>query len=164
MLDADPARTPRLFDEALSHCDAGNVLNALMVGVVMLDSQLFLTYANATALRLLTISPAQAKGRPFLSLFREEPSLEESLNVAMASGVRRSIESVQLHTEYYFGREEPTERLSVEIRPIDGFTTGIHLLLQIARSGELCAARRPERLVAGRDTSHGNWGSCRCCL
>lgn len=141
-------QTPRIFDEALSHCDTANVLDALVVGIAMLDAQLCLTYANPSALQLLSIAPERARGRPFLSLFRDAPAVEASLKAVMESGLQRSMANVQLVSEQGSARDE-AERFSLEIRPVDGFTTGIHLLLQLA------GAQGPDIPVQGR-----GWTAC----
>lgn len=120
---------PRVFDEALSHCDTADVLDALGVGVAMLDSQLCLTYANPLALERLCIAPALARGRPMTAFFSNAAAVSDALRSAMHSGRRGSVRAVLLARSA--GDPARSSEMTLDIRPIEGFSTGPHLLLQV---------------------------------
>ena len=53
----------------LSHYDPNDLLDALATGIVVLDAQLCVVYANVAAQGLLAMSFNQGRGRPFQDLF-----------------------------------------------------------------------------------------------
>ena len=140
-------QTPRTFDEALSHCDAASVPDSLTVGIAVLDAHFRLTYANQVALELLTITPQDARGRPFASLFRDSFEFTHALRAAMNCGQRRSMKSLRLLPANSARGKDPVCSFNVEIKPMDGFTSDTYLLLQLAlpESGAAPAQPSPRR-------------------
>ena len=122
------------FDSVLSDCDASHVLEALSIGIVILDSQLCPVYANQLGLELLAVTARQVRGRPIVTLFREASALAEILSGALVDEESRWIGRVRLRTvdgESLPGSAGP---IDVGIVPVDGFSTGTHLLLELALS------------------------------
>ena len=55
----------RNLPSPLAHYDPADLLDALATGIVVLDAQLCVVYANVAAQTLLAMSFKSARGRPF---------------------------------------------------------------------------------------------------
>ena len=66
----------RFLPSAIAHFEPADLIGALTTGIVVLDSDLCVVYANVAAQDLLAVSVNQARGKPFLSLVLEADSLE----------------------------------------------------------------------------------------
>ena len=60
---------------AIAHFEPADLIGALTTGIVMLDSDLCVVYANVAAQDLLAVSVNQARGKPFLSVVLAAESL-----------------------------------------------------------------------------------------
>ena len=69
----------RNFPSPLAHYDPADLLDALSTGIVVLDAQLCVVYANVAAQTLLAMSFKQARGRPFSDLLAEKKSDVEKI-------------------------------------------------------------------------------------
>ena len=65
----------RFLPSAIAHFEPADLIGALTTGIVVLDSDLCVVYANVAAQDLLAVSVNQARGKPFLSLVLEADSL-----------------------------------------------------------------------------------------
>ena len=115
----------------LSHFDPADLLDVLATGVIVLDSQLCVVYANVGAQDLLAVGLNQARGRPMTELFADSHNLDVLLRRTLARG------------EPYAGHEMPLEPIAkpahrepvvvdVTVTPLEGQVTGTHLLLELA--------------------------------
>ena len=68
---------------ALADFDAGEVLDVISSGILVLDQELCAVYANPTAETLLMIRLEQLRGRPLPNLLREGGSLAHALRQAL---------------------------------------------------------------------------------
>jgi nitrogen-specific signal transduction histidine kinase len=71
------------FSSPLSHYDPADLLDALATGIVVLDAQLCVVYANVAAQGLLAMSFNQARGRPVQDMFIECNGLVATLRRAL---------------------------------------------------------------------------------
>src|SRR5438128_10976416 len=76
---------------AIAHFEPADLIGALTTGIVMLDSDLCVVYANVAAQDLMAVSVNQARGKPFLSLVLEA----DSLGVLM----RRAVDTAETLSE-----------------------------------------------------------------
>lgn len=139
------------FTSPLSHFDPAELLDALSTGIVMLDSQLCLIYANVGAQDLMALSVNQARGRPFGDLFHDSQRLTEVL--------QRSIVNVEPCVEHEItlrpigqpsGREPHVVDLTVT--PLDG-VTGTTLLLELTDATQRLRIARDNDLLSTIDGS-----------
>ena len=68
----------RFLPSAIAHFEPADLIGALATGIVVLDSDLCVVYANVAAQDLLAVSVNQARGKPFLSLVLEADSLQSA--------------------------------------------------------------------------------------
>ena len=76
----------RNFVSPLSHYDSTDLLDALTTGMVVLDAQLCVIYANVAAQEALGISFNSVRGRPFTGVVLEADHLLTTLRRATAEG------------------------------------------------------------------------------
>ena len=76
----------RLQDSVIVHFDAGDLLDALSLGVVILDSQLCAIYANVGAEALLSVPAAGLRGRPLASFLPQPQPFLRAVERALESG------------------------------------------------------------------------------
>src|SRR6187455_1411966 len=76
----------QFLPSAIAHFEPADLIGALSTGIVMLDSDLCVVYANVAAQDLLAVSVNQARGRPFLSLVLEVDSLGALMRRALETG------------------------------------------------------------------------------
>lgn len=125
-LESDPP-------SVLSHFEPADLLGALSIGVVVLDAQLCVIYANGAAQDALAFRVDQARGRPFGDFLAQSSGLITTLRRALESG------------ECIADREPPiwpagslrnASALDVTITPLRNQVTGTHLLLEFADGTE----------------------------
>jgi nitrogen-specific signal transduction histidine kinase len=113
---------------ALSDFDPADLLNGLWTGIIMLDAQLCLIYANVAAQDLFAFSLSKARGRPFADCLRDSTGLMAILRRALDCG--EDIASRDLVVRP-LGIPRDTRILDVTITPVEGQITGTHLLLEL---------------------------------
>jgi len=118
---------------ALSHFEPGDLLDALSIGVVVLDAQLCVIYANGAAQDALAFRVNQARGRPFGDFFAQSSGLVSTLRRALETG---ECVADQEHPVRPFGSSPNATALDVTIRPVRSQVTGIHLLLELTDGTE----------------------------
>lgn len=119
----------RNLPSPLSHYDPADLLDALATGIVVLDAQLCVVYANVAAQGLLAMSFNQARGRPFQDLFVD------------CNGLVATLRRAQQQTEEITEREiavrpvsmprEPRV-LDIIVTPLEGQMTGTHVLIELS--------------------------------
>ena len=107
----------------LSHFEAADLLDALSIGVVVLDAHLCVIYANVAAQDALAFRVDQARGRPIGDFLGHSNRLVTRLQRALETG-----QSVA-------DRERPLSP-DVTITPLGSQVTGVHLLLQFAHAAQ----------------------------
>ena len=75
---------------AIAHFEPADLIGALATGILVLDSDLCVVYANVAAQDLLAVSVNQARGKPFLSLVLEAESLGAADAARAGAPARRS--------------------------------------------------------------------------
>ena len=145
MLESDHA-------SPLSHFEPAELLDALSTGIVLLDAQLCLTYANVGAQDLMAVSAKTARGRPLHSLFHESQTLQETLH--------RALDKLEACTQLEFtlraiGSPAPREPAVVDIivTPLEGQVTGTHLLLEMTDARARQRVARENDILANIDGS-----------
>ena len=111
----------------LSHFEPADLLDALSVGVVLLDAQLCVIYANVVAQDVLAFSVDEVRGRPLADL------LDQSIDLVWT--LRRVLETGECiadreHPVRPLGSPGDVSGLHVTITPLGSQVTGIHLLLE----------------------------------
>ena len=76
----------RFLPSAIAHFEPADLIGALATGILVLDSDLCVVYANVAAQDLLAVSVNQARGKPFLSLVLEADSLSPLMRRALETG------------------------------------------------------------------------------
>jgi two-component system nitrogen regulation sensor histidine kinase GlnL len=135
MAGESPAASP------LGHFDPGEMLDALSTGLVVLDAELCVVYANVSAQNLLGLSLRQARGHPVSELFTGARPLIELLRRALTAG--------EICTGHEFTLTPAVAPLAaaapivvdIMATPLEGPITGTHLLL------ELVDARARQRIT-----------------
>jgi two-component system, NtrC family, nitrogen regulation sensor histidine kinase GlnL len=130
---------------AISHFDPAELIGALATGVVVLDADLCVVYANVAAQDMLAVSLNQARGRPFHTLLTDDRELVTLL--------RRSLQTGDAFAE----RELAIERLGsgaerrvvdLSIMPLDADSARGYLLLEIADATQRQRISRDAELLA----------------
>jgi len=115
----------------LADFDAGDVLDALSLGIIVLDLQLCAVYANVGAEDLLAVPAERLRGRPLASFLPQPQPFLHAVERALARG-----ETVAFDLAGYAGWSAGvTGTLSLRVAPMRDQLSGRHLLL------ELCGAR-----------------------
>jgi two-component system nitrogen regulation sensor histidine kinase GlnL len=140
----------RPFPSPLSHFDPADLLDSLATGIVVLDRQLCVTYANVAAQDVLAIGFNQARGRPFTDLLIEPNGLVATLRRALegqGSFFDREITVKPLHAP-----RDPRV-IDVTITPLEGQVTGTHLLLELADATQRQRISRETDMLQRLDSS-----------
>lgn len=134
----------------LSHFDPADLLDALATGIVVLDRQLCVVYANIAAQDLLGAGFTRARGRPFTDLLADSNGLADVL--------RRAIEGSEAFAdrELVFrprGSTREARVVDLTVTPLEGTVTGSHLLLELADATQRQRISRESDLLARLDGS-----------
>lgn len=122
--------TPR-DASVLAHFDAGDVLDALSQGVIVLDLQLCAVYANVRAESAFAVPAERLRGRPLASFLPQPQPFLQAVQRALASGKTVAFDIAGC-VAWPAGA---AATLSLRIAPMRDQLSGGHLLL------ELCAIR-----------------------
>ncbi len=118
--------------------DTGAVLDALSVGIVVLDAQLCAVYGNAIAEEALALQIESVRGQP-LTRFLKQPEL--FLDVVNAALARQEAVEFQLELANS-GVSKPFASVLSCIAPLGYRVSGPYLLLELRR-GLSTTPRRP---------------------
>jgi two-component system nitrogen regulation sensor histidine kinase GlnL len=119
----------RAFPSPISHYDPADLLDALSTGLVVLDQQLCVIYANVAAQDLLAMSFNQARGRPFADLLADANGFIPTLKRARDSGDVYSEREVTVRPA---GAPREPRVLDITVTPLEGQMTGTHVLLELS--------------------------------
>ena len=125
--------------------DCGELLDALSTGLVVLDAQLCVVYANVGAQDLLGMSLRQAHGFPVSELFAGARTLVELLRRSLADGKIRAGHEFALMPLATLPAARAPAVLDITVTPLEAQSTGTHLLL------ELVDARARQRITRGTE-------------
>jgi len=134
----------RQLPSPLAHYDPADLLDALATGIVVLDAQLCVVYANVAAQGLLAMSFNQARGRPYADLFAESNGLVATLKRARDAGDVYSEREVTVRPA---ATPRETRVLDITITPLDGMT-GTKLLLELSDETQRTRLTRESELRA----------------
>lgn len=143
--------TEHYFTSPLSHFDPADLLDALSTGIVMLDSQLCLIYANVGAQDLMAVSVNQARGRPFGVLFHDSQRMTDVLRRSLA----RNEPCVEHELTFRAVGQAATRDqhvIDMTVTPLDGIT-GTTLLLELTDATQRLRISRDNDLLSGMDGS-----------
>ena len=117
----------------LADFDAGDVLDELSLGIIVLDSQLCAVYANVRAEGLLALSAVRLRGHPLASFLPHPQPFLRAVEQALVSG-----ETVTFGLAGCAERlAGAAESLSLRIAPLRDQLSGQHLLLELCRARPL---------------------------
>ena len=137
----------------LAHFDSSEMLDALSTGIMVLDSQLCVVYANVGAQDLLGLSLKQARGHPVSELFAGAQSLVELL--------RRSLQQAEIYAGHEFtltpvstvqAARAPVV-VDMTVTPLEGQITGTHLLIELVDARARQRISRETELLSRVDGS-----------
>jgi two-component system nitrogen regulation sensor histidine kinase GlnL len=140
----------RAFPSPIAHFDPADLVDSLATGIVVLDRQLCVNYANVAAQDVLAVSFNQARGRPFAELLVEPNGLVATLQRALdgrESLADREITLRPLHAP------RDLRVIDLTITPLEGQITGTHLLLELADATQRQRISRETDLLARLDSS-----------
>jgi two-component system nitrogen regulation sensor histidine kinase GlnL len=136
----------------LSHFDPASLLDVLSTGIVILDSQLCMIYANVGAQDLLAHGLNQARGRPITELFADPEALRRLLLRSLDRVETCSGHEIPLMPVGKPGIREPVI-VDVTVTPLEGQLTGTHLLLEIADARTRQRIARESEMLSRLDGS-----------
>src|SRR6185437_4694413 len=110
---------------------SSDLLDALCTGVVLLDADLRLQYANVGAQDLLTLGLAQAYGRPLLELLADPEPLARLIARAIERGEAVAGHEIALAPAIAPAAAGPAV-VDVTVTPLPGPSAGRCLLLELA--------------------------------
>jgi two-component system nitrogen regulation sensor histidine kinase GlnL len=140
-----------LSPSPLSHFDPADLLDVLATGVVVLDSQLCVVYANVGAQDLLAVGLNQARGHPITELFEESQALDLLLRRSLERGEPYAGHEISLTSSAKQGHREPVV-VDVTVTPLDGLT-GTHLLIELADARTRQRISRESEMLSRLDGS-----------
>jgi two-component system nitrogen regulation sensor histidine kinase GlnL len=114
-----------------SGADAPELLDALAVGVLVLDADLGVQYANVAAQVLLGFSLGPARGGNFATMLAGSPELTALLQRALADGKSCAAHELELATTAALPAAGPVI-VDVTVTPLEERSGGARLLLELA--------------------------------
>jgi nitrogen-specific signal transduction histidine kinase len=109
----------------LADFDAGQLLHALSLGVIVLDAQLCATYANAVAESVLALRAENLRGRPFASFLSKPQRFLDAVSRALQ---REETVIFNLDSEFH---SQPGSVLNVRVTPLRDRLARSYLLLEV---------------------------------
>jgi two-component system nitrogen regulation sensor histidine kinase GlnL len=140
----------RFLPSAIAHFEPADLIGALATGIVVLDADLCVVYANVAAQDLLAVSVNQARGKPFLSLVLDADSLNPLMRRALETGETLSEREMSVMTGP-LGREHRV--IDVTMTPMDSEFERKYLLLEISDATQRQRISRENELMARLDSS-----------
>ncbi len=128
----------------LAHFDSTELLDALATGLLVLDAQLCVVYANVGAQDLLGLSLKQARGHPVSELFAGAAPLVALLRRSLLNSEICADHELDLSPLPLLQSARAPVVVDITVTPLEGQITGTHLLV------ELVDARQRQRI--SRDT------------
>src|SRR5579863_3627785 len=142
----------QLSPSPLSHFDPADLLDVLSTGVIVLDAQLCVVYANVGAQDLLAVGLNQARGHPLTELFEDSGALEELLRRALERNEPYAGHEIPLRARARPAHREPVV-IDVTVTPLEGQVTGTHLLIELADARTRQRISRESEMLSHLDGS-----------
>src|SRR6185503_2934176 len=140
----------RFLASAIAHFEPADLIGALATGILVLDADLCVVYANVAAQDLLAVSVNQARGKPFLALVLEAESLSPLMRRALETGETLSEREMSVMTGP-LGREHRV--IDFTMTPLDSEFERKYLLLEISDATQRQRITRENELMARLDSS-----------
>ena len=140
----------RLAVSPLAHFDSAELLDVLSTGVVILDAQMCVVYANVGAQDLLAVGLNQARGRPITELFVQSEALDLILRRSLERGEPCAGHEIPLVAAAMHSDREPVV-VDITVTPLEQQLTGTHLLLEFADARTRLRIARESELLARLD-------------
>ena len=137
----------------LPQFDPPALLDALSTGIVILDDQLRVTYANVSAQDLMAVSVNKARGRSFGELFHDSQKLIDILNRSRENREPCAEHEVVLRPLGIGTSPHESNIVDITVTPLDGALVGTQLIVEMAD------ARLRRRLLRENDLLSGIDGS-----
>jgi two-component system nitrogen regulation sensor histidine kinase GlnL len=141
-----------LAPSPLSHFDPADLLDVLATGVVVLDSQLCVVYANVGAQDLLAVGLNKTRGRPIAELFADPEGLDAVLRRSLEHNETCSEHEIRLTPVGLAGKRDPVV-VDITATPLEGQVTGTHLLLELADARTRQRITRESEMLSRLDGS-----------
>lgn len=107
--------------------DAGDLLDAMSTGLIVLDAQLCTVYANSTAEDVLAVRLQALRGLPFTAFLRQPKRFLDAVTRALERG-----EAVVFNLpEYAAGAAQGRDTLDLRLKRVRDQFTGTYLLLEL---------------------------------
>ncbi|HEX7417653.1 MAG TPA: nitrogen regulation protein NR(II), partial [Steroidobacteraceae bacterium] len=140
----------RAFPSPISHFDPADLMDSVATGIVVLDRQLCVTYANVAAQNVLAVSFSQVRGRPFKDLLFDPKDLIAIFMRSMETGETFADRELTLKPQH--APRDP-RIVDITITPLEGQVTGTHLLLELADATQRQRISRESDLLSRLDGS-----------
>ena len=140
----------RLVPSPIAHYDPADLVDALATGIVVLDAQLCVIYANVSAQDLLAMSFNQARGRPYADLLIDGTGFIGTLLRARDHGDVFSEREITVRPT---GAAREPRVLDITVTPLEGQLTGTHLLLELTDETQRTRLTQESELRARLDGS-----------
>lgn len=114
-------------DSVLADFDAGDVLDIISLGIIVIDSQLCAVYANTRAEELLAVRVENLRGRPLASFL---PQPQPFLQAAERAFQYEEVVTFDL-TGYAERSSDGTDVLDLRVMPLRNQLSARHLLLEL---------------------------------
>lgn len=140
----------RQESSVLAHFDAGDLLDALSTGVVVLDSQLCPVYANVIAEVLLAFQADRVRGRPLASFLQEPQRFLEAAERALHKGEVVAFDLAVCEQRL----SDRAQSLDLRVALLRDQLSGRHLLLELRvaqSSPALKPATKSDRAAASAE-------------
>lgn len=122
---------------ALIEFDAGDLLDAVSLGIIVLDAQFCAVYANTTAEDVLAVRLESLRGLPFASFLPQPKPFLDALRQALESG-----EAVVFDLPGYApGAAGGGDTLNLRLKRVRDQLTGTYLLLEMRATSHASSSR-----------------------
>lgn len=135
----------------LAHFDAGDVLDALSMGIVVLDSQLCPVYANVIAEYLLAFRAERVRGQPLASFLQQPQRFLDAAERALHNGEVVAFDLTVCRQQL----SDRVQSLDLRVALLRDQLSGRHLLLELRvaqpSSVAMNPAAKPDRAAASAE-------------
>jgi two-component system nitrogen regulation sensor histidine kinase GlnL len=135
---------------AISHFDPAELIGALATGVVVLDADLCVVYANLAAQDMLAVSLNKARGRPFHTFITDDRELAPLLRRSLETGAAFAERELTIDP---LGPGKERRVIDLSIMPLDADSARGYLLLEISDATQRQRISRDAELLARLDRS-----------
>lgn len=120
----------------LADFDTGYVLDALSLGIIVLDRQLCAIYANVIAQHLLALNMPGVRGRPLSQFLPQPERFAQAVRDALETGAAVDC-SLGITLEQSPAGAQP---VSVRVAPLSNQVSGAYVLVELRSPGDAPSA------------------------